>query len=55
MPVVIEPKQKEAYIQALENGRTYSTGFDIFIAQRELQQQRRFIKSLNIEIPENGM
>ena len=55
MPVLIDPKHREAYIQALENGRIYPTGFDIFIAQRELEQQRRFIKSLNIEIPENGM
>ena len=33
--------------QALENGRIYPTGFDIFIAQRELEQQRRFMKLLN--------
>ena len=47
MPVVIEPKQKDAYIQALENGRIYPTGFDIFIAQRELEQQCRFTKLLS--------
>jgi len=42
-----QDRQKEAYIQALENGRIYPTGFDIFIAQRELEQQRRFMKLLS--------
>lgn len=53
MPVLIEPKQRAEYIRTLENGRIYPTGFDIFIAQRELEQQRRFMKLLNIEISQN--
>ena len=53
MPVLIEPKQRAEYIRTLENGRIYPTGFDIFIAQRELEQQRRFMKILNIEISQN--
>ena len=53
MPVLIHPDQRKAYVKSLENGRIYPGGFDIFIAERELEQQTRFIKLLNMEVPQN--
>lgn len=44
MPVLIHPIQRNEYIHTLENGRIYPNGFDIFIAKRELEQQKRFMK-----------
>ncbi len=48
MPVLITPKQKPKYVKLLEEGRLQPSGFTVFIAERELKQQEKFMKFLNI-------
>ena len=46
MPVLISPKIQSTYIKKLEDGRSFPTDFDEFIAKQEAKQQARFIKLL---------
>lgn len=48
MPVLISPKIRSAYVKKLENGRSFPSDFDEFIAKQEIKQQTRFMKLLNI-------
>ena len=48
MPVLITPKQKTKYVKLLEEGRLQPSSFTVFIAERELKQQEKFMKFLNI-------
>lgn len=48
MPILISPKLRTQYIKKLEDGRTFPTDFDIFIAKQEIKQQLRFMKILGI-------
>lgn len=48
MPVLITPKIRATYIKKLEDGRTFPTDFDAFIAKQEIKQQIRFMKLLGI-------
>ena len=48
MPVLISPKIRSTYIKKLEDGRSFPTDFDEFIAKQEAKQQARFIKLLGI-------
>lgn len=48
MPVLISPRSRSTYIKKLEDGRSFPTDFDAFIARQEIKQQIRFMKLLGI-------
>lgn len=49
LPIAIKPTRRKKYIKLLEDGRAAPKLFDIFIAENELKEEKRFLALLDYQ------